>query len=201
MIAKYNRLSLMVGAPGIVLQIGGWIGVVVFADKSRDSIAPMQVVALVALIGGTVMLWYGLGYYAKSKGRPALLGLVGILGLLGLLILALLEDRARDAEIPQEGLAREDNFIARMSIYLGLFGIVPVLGTALTLLGLVLGIVGLRRSEERGGKVPAVVGICLNGFFLVVSVVLVVVMVLAPDSSKPMKRPVRKTGVVAPTGG
>ncbi len=52
MIAKYNNVSLLLGVPGIGLQMAGaW----------RDQ-PPL-------LLVGTVLLFAGFAFYAKAKGR------------------------------------------------------------------------------------------------------------------------------------
>ena len=81
MIKKYNNISLAVGAPGIILQI---IGFVMSANESQVS-GPL-------ILLGTIMLMVGLGYYAAAKGRSPLWCLAGCAGFLGLILLAVLKD-------------------------------------------------------------------------------------------------------------
>ena len=52
MISRYNNLSLVIGVPGIILQVAGFV-------KYGPVIQVM----------GTVLLLIGLAYYAKAKGR------------------------------------------------------------------------------------------------------------------------------------
>ncbi len=93
MITEYNKKSLALGIPGILLQIGcpllmaaigpgspGWIGVALAAG----------------VFAGFIMVIIGLCYYAAAKGYTAVLGALGLLSCIGLLILALLPDRAND---------------------------------------------------------------------------------------------------------
>jgi len=81
MIKKYNNISLAVGAPGIILQIVG------FVMSSGESQGASPLILL-----GTIMLMVGLGYYAAAKGRSPLWCLAGCAGILGLILLALLKD-------------------------------------------------------------------------------------------------------------
>ncbi len=80
MIAQYNRISMAVGVPGLILQ----------------GIGQTYQQPLITLVG-TAALIFGLCYYAKSKGLPWALGFLGFLSLLGLIILGLMPDRAKDA--------------------------------------------------------------------------------------------------------
>jgi hypothetical protein len=86
MIARYNNLSLALGIPGILLQIGGNV-----VARTNPENATLGTVALVA---GTVLLIAGLAMYAKAKGRSPLSGLMGFLSCIGLIVLALLKDHA-----------------------------------------------------------------------------------------------------------
>jgi hypothetical protein len=82
LIRLYNRISLAVGIPGLILQIVG--------QAMTDSIGPLGKPVVVL---GTGLLMFGLAYYAKAKGRHPAWCLMGFLSLLGLIVLACLEDR------------------------------------------------------------------------------------------------------------
>ena len=60
MIARYNNISLALGAPGIILQIAGNI---MRRYPENESVS-----ALVLLVGTTLLIG-GLAMYAKAKGR------------------------------------------------------------------------------------------------------------------------------------
>jgi hypothetical protein len=99
MIAKYNRKSLIVGIPGLLLQLI-CLFTTNFLAASAKSGGNAPSAALVAILGwgeiaGTVLLIVGLCFYAKAKGYPAALGLLGLLSCIGLLILALLRDKTK----------------------------------------------------------------------------------------------------------
>jgi len=92
MIARFNRLSLLWGVPGILIQIGGYIAGNV-AGASSASQSPPAITRLVVLLG-TVLLIIGLAYYAKAKGRHPAWCLMGFLSIIGLIVLACLKDKA-----------------------------------------------------------------------------------------------------------
>ena len=87
MIQRYNNLSLALGIPGIILQIGGNM----YATVNRFTGFPVSLV-------GTGLLIAGLSFYAIAKGRSSWWGVCGFLSCVGLLILALLKDRAPTAD-------------------------------------------------------------------------------------------------------
>ncbi len=87
MIRRYNNLSFLFFIPVIIAQVAGWI------LKENHGLGML---ALVLLVGGTLLALLGFGYYAKAKGRSPLWGVVGFLGVLGLLVLAVLKDRSGD---------------------------------------------------------------------------------------------------------
>jgi hypothetical protein len=95
MIARYNNISLALGAPGIILQIAGYV----MAQNPQQ-----QQVGFLVQLGGTVLLIAGLAMYAKAKGRSPAWGLMGFLSLIGLIVLACLKDETvnprREYETP-----------------------------------------------------------------------------------------------------
>ena len=90
MIAHYNTKSLIVGAPGLALQLcGGLLARTLIADPATADMA-----AAAALGVGTILLLIGLAFYAKAKGRHPAWCLMAFLSLIGFIVLALLQDKA-----------------------------------------------------------------------------------------------------------
>lgn len=85
MIARYNNISLALGAPGLILQVAG--NVLMGSSPGLGGLL---------ILGGTILLIAGLAYYAIAKGRSGWWGLCGLLSLIGLIILACLKDRSGD---------------------------------------------------------------------------------------------------------
>lgn len=103
MIPEYNRKSLLIGIPGLLIQVGcAFVPLILGAlrvDTARLSPLASFGLVLVLILGpllGAVLLIIGLCYYAKGKGYNAALGLLGLLSCIGLLILALLPDKTKD---------------------------------------------------------------------------------------------------------
>jgi hypothetical protein len=86
-IERYNKISLMAGVPGIVLQVVGQI--------MRQNPA-QQTIGYLVLALGTALLLFGLAYYAMAKGRNPASCLLAFLSIIGLIILACLSDLAPD---------------------------------------------------------------------------------------------------------
>jgi hypothetical protein len=99
MIAKYNRKSLILGIPGLLLQLGCIFISNLIAAKAKSGGTPLpDSLALLLAVGsltGALLLIIGLSFYAKAKGYSAVLGLLGLLSCIGLLILALLPDKTK----------------------------------------------------------------------------------------------------------
>lgn len=91
MIRKYNNISLAFGAPGLVIQIGGYV-------MSQVSTDPMLALlgALISL-AGTALLLVGLAFYAQAKARHPAWCLMGFASIVGLIVLACLKDRSGDS--------------------------------------------------------------------------------------------------------
>ena len=87
MIAKYNRLSLAFGVPGLLMQIGGRVMMVTSPDE-------LQLIAAAIVVVGTALLMAGLALYAMAKGRNPAWCLMAFLSLIGLIVLGLLKDKA-----------------------------------------------------------------------------------------------------------
>jgi hypothetical protein len=99
MIAKYNRKSLALGIPGIILQLGCLFATNLIAAKAKSGGAtPPDSLALLLAAGslvGSLLFIIGLCYYAKAKGYSSVFGLLGLLSCIGLLILAVLPDKKK----------------------------------------------------------------------------------------------------------
>jgi len=98
MIAKYNRKSLALGIPGLLLQLGCIFALNLIAAKVNSGAAPPDSLALLFAAGflvGALLLFIGLEFYAKAKGYSAVLGLLGLLSCIGLIILAVLPDKTK----------------------------------------------------------------------------------------------------------
>lgn len=78
-----NKKSFVFGVPGLALQVVGNV-----VSQSAGTAAG----SAVSLVG-TVLLVYGLSFYARSRGQNPWLGLLGLLSCLGMIILAVLPRR------------------------------------------------------------------------------------------------------------
>ena|ERR1700733_6267034 len=94
MIARYNRLSLALGAPGLLIQA---VGIYIFQILGHRTTG-----RIVAWIGAALLI-AGLALYAKAKGRNPAWGLMGFLSLIGLAVLAFLKDCAPNREDQSRG--------------------------------------------------------------------------------------------------
>ncbi len=83
MIATHNKKSLQFGIPGLILQYGGLFLTV---DFFRVGVSAMLV--------GTVLLFFGLGFYLKAKNRNMAWVILIFIPILGILFLALLVDKS-----------------------------------------------------------------------------------------------------------
>lgn len=117
MIKKYNKLSLIYGIPGLLLQ---WL-----------IILPNGVCKTIGLLA-TVSLIIGLSYHVKSIGWHPAWGLVGLFGLFGIIIVLCFKDKT---ETLAEKAAREKT--RAKDIVLGvLFGFGLVVGVPLILIAI-----------------------------------------------------------------
>ena len=95
MIARYNKLSLAWGVPGIILQI---VGEIMRTSSPQEGVGKLlagdPVIGFLVTLAGTVLLLVGLAYYAKAKGRSPAWSLMAFLSLVGLIVLACLKDLA-----------------------------------------------------------------------------------------------------------
>ena len=93
MITKYNNISLVFGAPGIILQTAGTI--------MTDGMKNENMIGLLLLLLGSVLLLIGLGFYAKAKGRHPAWCLMAFLSFIGLVVLASLSDKTKNINQPK----------------------------------------------------------------------------------------------------
>ena len=94
---KLEKQGLLIGGPGLVLQLIG--GAMVSNTEEPSGIA-------IALCGiGVIMLFVGLGLTAKSKGYPAYYGILGFFSLIGVIILGVLPDKLAE-QAKNEEIAR-----------------------------------------------------------------------------------------------
>lgn len=169
--ARLTKQSLIIGGAGVVLQTAGYVWAVsqnrlflsvVDYDKYPPIAGAMTVV-------GSIMLLAGLALYAQAKGRSRWWGLMGLFSIFGLFVLALLPN-LRPSDDPADS---KPHLLARISVYLGAFAIVPIFGVLLAILAIVSGVVALFMREahpELGGRQTAITGITLGGVLLVIQV-------------------------------
>jgi hypothetical protein len=94
MIARYNRLSLALGVPGLLIQIVGFYIFLILGHRTTGRIVVWI---------GVALLIAGLALYAKAKGRNPAWGLMGFLSLIGLAVLASLKDSAPNRKEQSRG--------------------------------------------------------------------------------------------------
>jgi hypothetical protein len=92
MIKAYNNKSLLLGVPGLIIQI---VGRVMMGDPGSSGLGT------IVLLAGSALLVTGLAYYAMAKGRTPVWCLMGFLSLIGLIVLAVLPDLAKDGVGPR----------------------------------------------------------------------------------------------------
>jgi hypothetical protein len=102
MIQKYNRISLAVGIPGLLLQIGSQVVINLCKNPASHVNSDMlEGTAAYGILLGTVLLIIGLCYYAKAKGYSAVYGCLGLLSCIGLIILAVMKDKTVPPPTPR----------------------------------------------------------------------------------------------------
>jgi len=103
MIAQHNRTSLIFGIPGLLLHVGGLLAAGYAAEAGHSEFA-----GFASATGwvGTGLLFVGLAYYAKAKGRSGGWCLAGLTGLFGVLAVACLRDKAKEQNSPKLTLLR-----------------------------------------------------------------------------------------------
>lgn len=86
MIKHFNRISLAVGVPGLLIQ----------TLASIHHWPPnQQVVGTTLVLLGTGLLIVGLSYYAKARGHHLAWGVLGLVSIIGAIILGLMLDNAK----------------------------------------------------------------------------------------------------------
>ncbi len=88
MIAKYNNISLLFGAPGIILQSAGTI--------MTDGMKNENMMGLLFLLIGSALLLIGFAFYAKAKGRSPAWCIMAFLSFIGVIVLASLNDKTKN---------------------------------------------------------------------------------------------------------
>ena len=92
MIDRYNRVSVLFGVPGFLLQVGGNFATVSTAQAGTTT-TTLSPLGRLAILAGTALLLVGLAFYAKAKGRHPAWCLMAFLSIIGLIVLACLEDK------------------------------------------------------------------------------------------------------------
>lgn len=84
---KLERIGVLIGGPGLVLQI---LAGLMLDDTNEPSL-------LAGLVGciGAIMLVIGLGFTARSKGYPAYYCVLGCGSIIGIIIMAILPDKLK----------------------------------------------------------------------------------------------------------
>jgi hypothetical protein len=91
MIKQRHYSGLFLWIPGMIAQA---IGFMVLERQPEDS--SQVLLALLLVLGGTVLAIAGFALYAKAKGQSALWGCAGVMGMLGLILVARLRDESGD---------------------------------------------------------------------------------------------------------
>ena len=85
---RYNRISLLWGIPGLILQM--------IAGATIEQ-PDLLLIGSILLLLGTVMLFIGFGYYSKAKCRSPAWCLMGFLSIIGMIILGCLKDIEKES--------------------------------------------------------------------------------------------------------
>jgi hypothetical protein len=101
MIAKYYRKSLAFGMPGILLQQGWLVLIVVLSLKDGSPLKPFPewvgTLFEICFFFGSILWLVGMCYYAMAKGYHATIGIIlGFFFWMGLFILWVFPDKAED---------------------------------------------------------------------------------------------------------
>jgi hypothetical protein len=170
MIAKYNRISLCLGIPGLILQNVGFIAVINYTStvSPTEATPPHILFMQLMCIVGTVLLLIGLAYYAIAKGQSAIWCLSAFLGIIGLFILSRLKDKCPTIDDPTTDIEvnakRKRSRLAISSLILSIFGLFSFGLTAI--LGLVIGILAIIKIKHSKGSLTgqgmAIIGIVIS---------------------------------------
>lgn len=82
-----SRWSIIIGLPGIVVQLLAWISTII----DDDFLLPDDILLYLSCI----LLIVGLSLASKARGYNPLWGLLGITGLIGICILALMSNSSK----------------------------------------------------------------------------------------------------------
>lgn len=88
MIAKYNRKSIILVIPSLIIQTLGWY----MANELTSPIWQLAGIIIAAL--GIITFAIALSYYAMAKKRHPIWGLMGLFWFVGLAALAALKDKS-----------------------------------------------------------------------------------------------------------
>ena len=96
--AKLNRLSMLLGVPGLLLQIGSRVAVNMLPvpEEMTQADANTALLLTLGMFVGTGLLIAGLSFYARAKARHWAWCFFGLLGIIGVIVLACLKDREKD---------------------------------------------------------------------------------------------------------
>lgn len=166
--ARLGKQILVLGGSGVLLQTGGVLWAAAETRNPLPALEPEHYPFWPGAIvfTGSVLLICGLALYARAKGRTGWWGLMGLVSIPGLLVLALLPDL-----LPAPaGEGDRPHLLARVTVYLGVMGIIPLLGLFCSVLAVVCGVAALvrcKRHPEFGGRAAAITGMVLGCLFLV----------------------------------
>jgi len=88
-----NNLSLLIGVPGILVQVLGFAAGPILAPTLSINTDFAVLLGLGVSLIGTVMLIAGMCIYASAKEQSPWWGLMGLLGIIGLIVLSVLPDK------------------------------------------------------------------------------------------------------------
>ena len=196
MLKSDNRISLCLGIPGIILHFS-FVPVILYRVKYPHNAIPIEYnfFSILSIIG-TVLLFFGLAYYAKAKGHSMAWGFMGFLGIIGLIVLACLSDRTvRVASLAQvqndTGMDSQRAVAATVtvipatsgfavaSLVLGIIGICCV---PLSIVGLILAILALDTYPPMvKGRGIAIAGLVLSNIGIIWFSLLLWSIILSPS--------------------
>lgn len=120
MIKKHNTTSLIIGIPGLFVQIAG----IIIGE------------GLLTIIG-SVLLLIGFAFYAKAKGRSAFWCLWGGTSILGVIVLGCLKDKTIHVSSEIAGKCHEISLVIKFILVINcLIFWFPFIGVILAIAGL-----------------------------------------------------------------
>jgi len=194
----YNWFSFCFGIPGIILN--SFAISILFTSLYKEYPAAVSFIAL----AGAISMAVGFSYFAKYKGRSPWFGLLVIIPfwILSALFLLLLKDfkkermneiirllktegKLENPEYDLSGWKPDTSGHAKASFYLSLFGFFTFGITSIV--GLILGISGLKKIKKSQGKLKgrvfAIIGIVISIVSLLLFIPAFVAMLFAAFSS------------------